>query len=206
MLTWNGVSYSPGVVIPEEMYEDLIDRAYGSGMNLRDTLIWNDRYERGFALPDGRGMWDALVFDGRRHRYLGRFVKEQLVSDKEDWEDRESEMLLKADVSRPRDAIAILRDLYLDPRSGNRPTGKERMIADDADCIRWFVDYWTFVRWNERGNECAVSEVGFDGFADMILHPSQVSEYLKANDCDKSRDLIRRLSVLNKRYSNGRAR
>lgn len=207
MVSWHGASYLPGVVIPEEMYEDFIDTAYGRGMNLRDTMIWSDRYERGFAVPDGKGAWEAFAFDGRRHRYLGRFGREQLVSDEQDWEDHVYEMLLKADVSLPREAIPILRDLYLDPRSGNRPTEAERRIASDADCIRWFIDYWTFVRWNERGNECSVSEVGFDGFVDMILHPKDVSDYLSANDCLTARELMDHLSRLNRRHSaKGRGR
>lgn len=205
MVSWHGTTYLPGVVIPEEMYEYFIDRAYGNGINLRDTRIWNDRYERGFAVPDGSGAWEAFVSDGRRYRYLGRFVREQLASDDDDWEDREYEMLLKADASLPKDAIPILRDLYLDPRSGSHPTEKERRMASDPDCIRWFVDYWTFVRWNEHGDECMISEIGFDGFLDTILHPGDTIRYLSANDCDRARNLKERLSELNGRYS-GRTR
>ena len=113
-------------------------------------------------------------------------------------------MLLKADTSIPRDAIPILRDLFLDSRSGEHPSGTDLAIADDDECIRWMIDYWTFVRWNERGNECMISEVGFRGFIDAILHPSEVSEYLKQADCDSAKELDRRLSRLNRRY--GRAR
>lgn len=204
MLRWRGVVYTPGVTIPEELYEDYIDRAYGRGMGLRDTLIWNDRFERGFASPDDEGGWYAFAFDGSRYVYLGQFTTEQLVPEGADWDDHEYEMLLKADTSIPRDAIPILRELFLDSRSGEHPNATELAIANDDECIQWMIDYWTFVRWNERGNECMISEVGFRGFIDTILHPSEVSEYLKEADCDSAKDLDRRLSRLCKRYGRSR--
>lgn len=206
MLRWKGVTYLPGVAIPEDLYEEYIDRAYGRGMSLRDTLIWNDRYERGFVTPDWEGGWYAFAYDGRKHYYLGQFGSEQLIPDEDSWEDHEYEMLLKADTSVPKEAIGILKDLYLDGRSDSRPSRTDLAIAGDEECIRWFIDYWTFVRWNEHGNQCSVSEIGFDGFIGMILRPAPVSEYLKEADCDTARELDRRLAKLHRKYGDGRKR
>lgn len=49
-----------------------------------------------------------------------------------------------------------------------------------------------------------ISEVGFRGFIDTILHPSETSEYLKQAECDTAKELDRRLSRLNKRYGRSR--
>lgn len=198
MLRWNGVTYLPGVVIPEELYEEYIDRAYGRGMNLRDTMIWNDRYIRGFALPDDNCGWLAFAYDGKLYTYLGCFDKEQLDPDTPE-EDKEYELILKANASPPEVSIPILRDLYL--CSGEKISSVESAISHDDDCINWFIDYWNFVKWYERGNECMISEVGFEGFIETILDPEDVSSYLKDADCNNAIELDKRLSKLHKRYS-----
>lgn len=204
-LKWKGVTYLPGVVIPEELYEDWIDRAYGTGRNLKDTTLWKRTYQYGFIAPDGDGGWFAFANDGRRCLYLGSF-DDRIIPDEEDWEDYRTEKLMEADVSKPREAIWILRNLYLDQNSKDEWTEKGLRIASDKECLDWFVDYWTFVRWNERGNQCSVLEIGFTGFIDTILDPGQVSEYLLDAGCDRAVDLDTRLSVLARRYAGGRKR
>lgn len=200
-LRWHGVTYRPNVAVPEELYEDFIDRAYGQGTNLKDTLLWKDQYERGFTSPDGNGGWYAFAYDGRKYLYLGSFSEEEIIDDFPDWEDYREEMEMKADVSKPKEAIRILRELYLDVNSQREWTGKGRLIADDTDCIDWFVDYWTFVRWNEHGNQCNISEIGFSGLIDMIVNPDEVSEYLLSSECDRGTELNARLMELNRRFS-----
>ena len=85
------------------------------------------------------------------------------------------------------------------------PYSPER-IADDPQCMEWFIDYWKYVHWNERGNECSLSEVGFGGFVDIILNPNYVMEYLLPEGCE-TRDgdiLASRLRMLNQRYTGAR--
>ena len=51
-MIWNGKRYGKGQIIPEAMYEEFIDRSYGTGHNLKETRLWKDTYERGFVCPD----------------------------------------------------------------------------------------------------------------------------------------------------------
>jgi hypothetical protein len=72
-LVWNGKRYSAGKPIPESVYEEFIDFAYGRGDDLRDTLLWDSSYERGFTCPDGYGNIYALAVKRGTAYYLGRF-------------------------------------------------------------------------------------------------------------------------------------
>ena len=78
-------------------------------------------------------------------------------------------MLSAADGANVAAGVEILREVYLEDTRGGDPVGLR--IANDNDAVRFFIDYWSYVRWNERGNECLLSEVLFDGFVDMVLHP-----------------------------------
>lgn len=199
-LRWKGVTYLPGVVIPEDLYEDFIDRSYGVGYNLMVTRLWNDRYERGFVSPDGDGGWFAFAYDGRRYRYLGWFTSDEILEEEIDWYDYEYMMEMNADVATPDNAIAILRELYLNENSKSKWTDKGLRIANDTDCLDWFSEYWSFVRWNEHGNQDNISDIGFTGFIDIILDPEGVSEYLLMSECDRGTELEARLSMLHTRY------
>ena len=78
-------------------------------------------------------------------------------------------LLEEADRSNTAAGIEILRTVYLADTGGADPVGAA--IADDNDAMRWMVNYWSYVHWNERGNEAALSEVLFDGFIDLIMNP-----------------------------------
>lgn len=81
----------------------------------------------------------------------------------------EWELLELADRSAPDVGIGILRDLYLGDPWGTTAAG--RAIANDPEAIGFLVDYWRYVKWNEHGNEASLSEVGFDGFVEIITTP-----------------------------------
>jgi len=201
-MIWNGKRYGKGQIIPEAMYEEFIDRAYGTGHNLKETRLWKDTYERGFVCPDENGGWDAFAYDGRNHRFLGTFSDDEAFShEEEDWEDYRDRMLSEADRKPSNEAIEILRALYADPRSKAEWSEDGMRMANDPDCLRWFSDYWSYVRWNEHGNECSLSEVGFNGFVETILHPEDFRGYLLEGGDDNGRDLADRLEGLNRKYS-----
>jgi hypothetical protein len=197
-----GKEYRPGF-IPEAVYEDYIDIAYGRGEDLRNTLLWKDSYERGFVCPDGYGKWLAFAYDGKRHLFLGTFPEEKVFPhEEEDWYDYRERMFAEADRKPSPQAVDILRSLYLDGRNG-RPDPRLVSMAKDPACLKWFSDYWDYVRWNEHGNECSLSEVGFEGFADCILDPEPYLEYLlpEGDETDDGKILAEKLKLLHRRYA-----
>ncbi len=197
----------PGI-ISEWDYEDYIDRAYGRGADLRETKIWKDSYERGFVCPDGNGDWLAFAYDGKRHRFLGTYgfddvFGEDTNGEEEDWYDYRERMYAMADRTTSADAIGILRNLYTDPRNTGKTAAGMR-IANDSECLQLMADYWSYVRWNEHGNECSLSEIGFEGFVTDILDPGYALNYLMPegpeNAGDREKELAGRLKALHWKY------
>ena len=192
--------------IDEWIYEDFIDIAYGRGENLRNTKLWDERYDRGFVCPDENGRWLAFAYDGKRYLFLGDFSFDDTFGpDEEDWYEYEDRMFRKADSLPAPEAINVLRELYLDPRNGET-TPEGIRIANDPACVEWIADYWTYIRWNEHGNECSLSEVGFGGFAEDIRYPMRATEYLEYGypDCDpRGTALSNRLMELHRKHFGG---
>ena len=202
-LVWNGKRYSAGKPIPESVYEDFIDFAYGRGDDLRDTLLWEDAYERGFTCPDGSGGIYAFAVKRGTTYYLGRFGADEVYGPPS-WDEMKEELLNRADRSDPATGIAILRNIYLHPGETSSAVG--RTMADDTEAMGFFADYWDYVTWNEHGNEPALSEVGFEGFVEMILDPEHFLEYLAADSSKRSRTLSDRLVRLHGKYTKARRR
>ncbi len=191
--------------ISEWAYEHFIDVAYGRGANLKDTKLWKPGYVRGFVCPDDNGGYFAFAYDGEKHLYLGDFKHSQVFEDEgEDKYDKEERMLREADRSNVIEAIDILRSLYLDPDFKELTTPEGMKIAGDPDCIKWMSDYWNYVKWNEHGNECSISEVRFEGFCEDLIDPSNAIEYLMPDGPkyadDTAKELAERLTRLNKKH------
>ena len=193
-----GKEYRPGP-IPEELYEDFIDIAYGRGADLRETRLWKDSYARGFVCPDGYGQWLAFAYDGKHHLFLGTYVFEAVFEpEEEDWYVYRDRRMSEADRAPTDEAIRILRDLYLDERNGKERTPKGVRIAGDPECLRWMADYWSFTRWNEHGNEPCFEEIdGFQGLVDCITQPQSLLDYLVDSG---EKELAERLYGLSRRY------
>jgi hypothetical protein len=195
----------PGI-ISEWDYEEYIDRAYGRGADLRETKLWKPAYERGFVCPDDNGGWLAFAYDGRRYRFLGTYGFDDVFeAEKEDPYEKRERLLLEADTSSVPKGIDILRRLYTDPDFRQEATSVGLKIAQDDECIVWICDYWDYVKWNEHGNECALSEAGFGSFVEDILDPHYALEYLMPEGREKAgteeKLLADRLMVLHRRYS-----
>lgn len=206
-MIWNGTEYRPGEIISEEMYEEYIDRASGRGANLKETNLWKDKYEMGFVCPNGMGGWDAFVYDGSKHRFLGTFSKEELFAPyRESWGDYRDRLMAEADRMSATEAIDVLRTIYVDPRSKREWTETGLKMANDPECLRWFSDYWAYVRWNEHGNECSLSEIGFGGFVDTILNYGDFIDYLREGDDTEGNELADRLEELSRKYSKSRGK
>ena len=127
----------------------------------------------------------------------------------EDVYDRKDRLLRKADSMSTEDAIMTIRGIYLEPELRRFATEKGLEIADDPDCIRWFIDYWDYVRWNEHGNEASFQEMEFDSFVDTIGRPWFAIGYLLGGEHGiREEDLCRRLRELNLRHfgTRGKAR
>ena len=200
-MIYKGKKIRPGVV-DEWLYEDFIDIAYGRGENLKNTLLWKDSYERGFVCPDGNGKWLAFAYDGRDHLYLGTFTNDEVFEpEEEDWNDYQDWMFSNADKAPSSEAVNIIRSLYLDERNKGirRPIGER--IFNDQGCLKWFAKYWDYVRWCEHGNECSLSEVGFDGFIDTFLNPEPYIEYLlpEGDETHEGKELAASLMRIHKR-------
>lgn len=180
-LIWKGERYLPGP-ISEWVYEDFIDVAYGRGGSLKDTAFyWNDEYVRGFWTPSEDGDYIAFAVDRNdRCHYLGRFTADELFGTEEpDWEDVKWDLYDDADRLNDCRGIAILRDIYFDPREAGNRTPEVDKIAMDDECIRWYCDYWDFVTWNEHGNEANLTECStMPDIANAIHEPEYILEYL----------------------------
>lgn len=202
-----GKEYRKGQFIPESMYEDYLDYAFGRGRTLKGTTLWKDEYDRGFLCPSENSGWEAFAFDGTNHIYLGNFGDDIILQDnyEDNWIDHFEEMCSKADRSNSDEAVRILRDLYLDGRNKDEWTEIGVRIANDAECIDWITEYWSFVRWNNHGNESSFSEIGgFKGLIDCITEPEYVfdelSESIESGDVDAAA-LKDRLEQICHRYS-----
>ena len=206
-MIWKGKTYKAGQEISEWMYEDFIDIAYGRGENLKETKLWKDPYRYGFVCPDEEGGWIGFAYDGSRYLFLGTFSEEDVFyPEVEDFYDYSERMLKEADRLPSVEALEVLRTLYLDPRSKDDWTDEGLRMASDPECMRWFSDYWDYVRWCEHGNECSLSEVQFKGFVETVMDPGYVLEYLlpEGDETDTSMELAERLRKLNKRYAKRR--
>jgi len=122
-------------------------------------------------------------------------------AEEESWEEYRDRLMAEADGMSATEAVDTLRALYVDPRSKNEWTEAGLDMANDPECLRWFSDYWSYVRWNEHGNECSLSEVGFGGFVDTILRPEDFKGYLQEGDNREGRELADRLEELNRKYT-----
>ncbi len=197
----HGKEFKPGP-IPEDVYEDFIDIAYGRGDNLKVTKLWKRSYVRGFVCPDGYNKWMAFAYDGRRYLFLGTFSYDEVFApEEEDWNAYQEWMLSNADRSPSTEAVNVIRALYLDDhnRDIRRPIGEK--IFNDQGCLTWFAKYWDYVRWNEHGNECSLSEVGFDGFIDTFLNPDPYIEYLlpPGDEDERGKELAAGLMKIHRR-------
>lgn len=203
-LIWHEKRYAAGKEIPESVYEQFIDFAYGRGDDLRDTLLWDSSYERGFTCPDGTGGLYAFAVKKGTCYYLGRFGPGDVYGPPS-WDGLKEELLDRADRSDSFTGISLLRDLYLHyPLMGCTDVGMA--LAGDPEAMRFFADYWDYVRWNEHGNEPALSEVGFGGFVEMILDPGHFLEYLSNDPSNRSRTLSDELVRLHAKYGKSRRR
>ena len=203
-MNWKGTRYRKGQEIPEDVYEDFIDIAYGRGENLKDTKLWKDSYRFGFVCPDGNGKWLGFANDGERYLFLGTYSDEDVFQPEEEgWYELQERLMEDIDSKPSSEAVDILRRIYLDPRCRTDWTEEGLRMADDPECMKWFSDYWDYVRWCEHGNECSLSEVQFKGFVETVMDPEYVLEYLlpEGDETDTGRELAERLRKLNKRYA-----
>ena len=204
-MIWKGRAYRKGQIISEQMYEEFIDIACGRGEGLKGTRLWKGSYERGFVCPDEEGNWIGFAYDGSRYHFLGTFSAEEVFYPEEEyWYDYSERRLSEADSLPSVEAMDILRELYLDPRSKDDWTDEGLRMASDPECMGWFSDYWDYVRWCEHGNECSLSEVEFKGFVESVMNPQYVLEYLLNDSDERSEMLSERLRALNSRYAKGR--
>lgn len=188
--TYNGKTYKVGP-IPESVYEDYIDIGYGRGEWLEDTKLWKPEYDAGFVCPDGNGGYHAFAIAGGRNYYLGTFGFDETFEPKiPDWEEGMLERARRAD---PRGQMRILREILL-----TKPhTSLQEEMAEDPEVSEFIEDYWTFVCWNEHGNQSSPEEFGYyEGMLDMVFDIEPYREYLSYEPA-----LWERLVKLHQKYA-----
>ena len=187
---YNGKHYVVGP-IPEQVYEDFIDYAYGRGDWLGNTKLWKKEYRTGFVCPDGNGGYHAFAEVNGKCLYLGTYNEDETFEPEvPEWEDM---MLEKAYHARPREQMRILREILL---MGEHTPLQEEM-ANDSEVAQFIEDYWAFVVWNEHGNQSTLDEVGFyPGMLEMILDIEPYHEYLSYEP-----NLWERLCKLHQKYA-----
>ena len=157
--------------------------------------VYGDTYAQGFAKFTDRG-WDVYVQEGKNFLYLGRFGNGILRDVNDDWYFYREKRMTDADSLPSKEAIGLLRDIYVDPDNREEWSEIGLTIAADKECLDYFADYWSYLRWNEHGNECSLAEVGFGGLVNDIIDPWYVLDYLGEEEGLKDR-----LVELHMRYS-----
>lgn len=169
-----------------------------TGFDLKETKLWNRSYEEGFVSPDTSGKWRAFArYKGEQYEELGLFSAEDVFT-VDDWDDFRDMMYSCADIcSLSYETIAILCCLYMDPRNDNRSRlGVE--LANDRAFFDWAEDYWSFIKWNEHGNQPSVFDFdGWDGFVGAVQYPEDYVENLRDSG---NNDLAARLLAFHKKY------
>ena len=171
---------------------------YKRGFDLKDTALWKRSYVGGYVYPNVSGEWDAYADDGKKMNFLGSFPAIQVFKTADDGYDFSDMMLSCADIKPTAESIDILRCVYMDPRNDvTSPFGVA--VAIDPVCTEWFVDYWDFIRYNERANTPSFFDIkGFHGLADIIRYPAETVEYLYRYDEEQ---LAKRLIEISRRYA-----
>ena len=182
--------------ISEWVYEDFIDEAnYCGGENLKNTLLWEATYERGFVCKY-EGYWLAFAYWLGDPYYLGAFEYDEVFKPEESpYHEYYHEVMSSIDNRPVPEAIELLAKVYLDPRAKNRTTKAQKKMAEDKEAKKWLADYWEYVCWNEHGNQASLEEVQWYGMVDTILDPEYVHEYLEDRP-----DLLESLDKLHAKY------
>lgn len=168
------------------------------GFDLESTALWRESYVDGYVYPNPSGEWDAYADDGKKMKFIGSYPATAIFQKASDWYDFYDMILAVAEMKPSAESIDILRCLYMDPRN-DPPSPLGVAVTSDPECREWFVDYWNFVRYNERNNVASFFDIdGFKGFVDIIRYPAQTLDYLY----DAGEDgLAERLTDISKRYA-----
>lgn len=161
-----------------------------TGFDLKETKLWDRSYKQGFVSPDISGKWRAFALIDGQYEELGLFPAEDVFTE-DDWDDFRDMMYSCADIcSSSYETIMILCCLYMDPRNDTRSPLGVRLVRD-ADFVEWAIDYWSFIKWNEHGNQPSVSDFdGWDGFVGAVQYPD---DYVESLEDSGRKDLAERL-------------
>lgn len=84
-------------------------------------------------------------------------------------------------------AMAIVREIVI------RDDPSIERIARDDRVFSWICGYWSFVSWNEHGNEIGYHELAYDGgFRDilnqLVYNPGVLEDYIRGDIGDELND------------------
>ncbi len=145
-------------------------RGYDEARWKRRSEFWDDLSLHDWLMKDanrapradGKGRVRGESRVGRAEPVASRSMKPEDVDVRLEAADK------AAAVGNVALAAEILREVYLSDTKGGREVGLA--IANDNEAMRWIVDYYDYIHWNERGMEEPASEYLLDGFIDAILN------------------------------------
>lgn len=89
-----------------------------------------------------------------------------------------------------------------------RNNPKIAKLARDPEIFSWICDYWSYVQWNEHGNEISYEELAEEGYFESILNeitydPSELKDYIIGDgvEIQDQKRLLEGLERISKRCS-----
>lgn len=96
--------------------------------------------------------------------------------------------------------ISLLKFMFI-VEASTQDIQKFQPMLDDENVYNWIVDYWGYVHWNEHGDECALSEVGYGRFLWGILEPENYIKCLSdGNSNPVAKKLLAELKIIHEEY------
>lgn len=190
--------------VPEGVYEGAIDRYYGYGEPLPQSLKEKYGFEYGFITPNDRCRYE--IFGHRNGQYyFFELEHEDIVFDEDLEEKRWDETEPKS--NRGKDVMDWLFEGFCQEFDDQMLIG----LAQVPEIRQWLVDFWDWIHDIDH-NAATAEEVGTWGFRhDLLditgLEPDEyVFELLSAGEPpenwdSRERDLIQRRAELQMKYS-----
>lgn len=157
-----------------------------AGLDVKYTNL-NADDEDGFVYPDPSGDWMLFVPNEDGYVSVGTFPAEEVFD--LDWKQYRYMMIREIEERPIMEAMDFLCCLYMDTRNENW-TLMGSLIANDAECIRWAIDYLYFLKWNG----CDRSPLDFSDLTYIFLNPDRTIELLEEKRAYYLADQLRRLS------------
>lgn len=161
------------------------------GLDVKYTKF--DSYDRdGFVYPASSGDWLLFIPNESGYVLIGSYPSTEVFD--LDWKQYKFMMIREVEDRPIAEAMDFLCCLYMDPRNEDW-TLIGSLIANDADCIRWSIDYLYFLKFFDCEEYSPLYGMGdFSDLADIFLDPGETLDVLEKKGASHLADELRTLS------------